>query len=192
LLAGCGSGPAAIRPPSFEPDEAAAEAVTLYDSNGDGQLEKSEWSKSPALAVSIDIYDTERDSSLSAAEIAAGLRRWQAGEMGATSLPFQVRYQGRGLEGATVHLIPEPFLAKSVKAASGTSGRGGRGYLGIAPADLPADAPRVPMVQPGLYRVEISHPSVPIPERYNSKTTLGIEVAQDRVDPGGVVWTLTK
>jgi len=61
----------------------------------------------------------------------------------------------------------------------------------MASEDRPADAPPRPLVQPGLYRVEITHPSITIPARYNVKTTLGLEVASYTITPAGSVWELT-
>ena len=75
-------------------------------------------------------------------------------------------------------LIPEDFFGGAIKPATGTSGPGGRGYLGVAPEDLPENTTSLPLTQPGLYRVEITHPSVRIPAKYNTETTLGIEVAE--------------
>jgi hypothetical protein len=38
---------------------------------------------------------------------------------------------------------------------------------------------RIKAVQQGLYRVEITHDSVTIPDKYNTATTLGLEVSFD-------------
>ena len=189
---GCSGAPRRIHPPAIDAAEAAATALEAYDSNGDGQLQAQEMKACPAFVESLKAYDTNTDGALSAEEIEHGIDRWQAQKMGATSLAFQVKWNGRGLEGAIVKLIPEKFLGEDVKPASGTTRGSGRGYLGIAAEDLPSGAPRVPIVQPGLYRVEITHPSVPIPAKYNSSSTLGVEVAVDRLTPQGLVWALTK
>jgi hypothetical protein len=190
MVAGCSGQPAGVEPPSFDTGKVATAAVAQYDKDGNGQLEQGEWQASGALAGSIEVYDTNGDMVLSREEIAAGLARWQKGEMGARPLPFQVKLGGRPLEGADVKLIPEEFFAGAIKPASGTSGAGGRGYLGLSEADRPKNAPQLPLTQPGLYRVEITHPRQKIPAKYNTESTLGIEVADDRIDPRGVVWDL--
>jgi hypothetical protein len=190
LLAGCSGQPSALSPPSFDSGKVASAAIAQYDKNGNGSLEKAEWQASGALAGSITIYDTNGDNVLDSAEVTAGLARWQQGEMGARPLPFQVKLGGRPLEGAEVKLIPEAFFGGAIKPASGTSGPGGRGYLGLAEADRPKNAPKLPLTQPGLYRVEIIHPTTKVPAKYNTESTLGIEVADDRIDPRGVVWEL--
>ena len=89
-------------------------------------------------------------------------------------------------------MTPEPFLEGAIAPATGEAKRGGNGFLGMAREDLPHNAPNLPLVQPGLYRVEITHPSQQIPPKYNSSTKLGLEVAQDSIMPEGVVWALTK
>lgn len=192
LDSGCNSGPGKFYPPSIDSGQAASEAVRIYDRDGDGQLNKAEWSACPAFCDAINIYDTNSDQVLTTQEIAAGIARWQRGEMGATTLPFQVTLGGHGLEGAIVHLVPEKFFGEAIKPATGIAGRGGRGFLGVAKTDMPPNAPTVPLVQPGLYRVEITHPQVKIPAKYNSQTTLGLEVAMDRLTPQGVVWALSE
>lgn len=78
-----------------------------------------------------------------------------------------------------------------MKPAAGRSTTGGRGVLGMAPEDAPADGPKMPIVQPGLYRVEITHPSVKLPAKYNSTTAFGLEVANYTLTPAGVVWELS-
>jgi hypothetical protein len=47
------------------------------------------------------------------------------------------------------------------------------------------------VIQPGLYRVEITHPTVNVPAKYNSESTLGIEAAIAGQNPAGVTWSLT-
>jgi hypothetical protein len=192
LLTGCGGQPRRLLPPDVDPDAAAAMVMDLYDGNDNGVLDPLELRACPALAGSLDKYDGDANGALTAEEIAHGIERWRSGQTGVLSLPFQVLWAGQALEGAQVRLVPEECLGDEVLPAVGTAGPGGRGFIGIEPNLLPAGAPRVPLVQPGLYRVEITHPNVSLPEKYNTHTTLGIEVASDRLSPAGVVWTLTK
>jgi len=192
VISGCGKQPRRLRPPDVDPAAAAATALERYDANHNQVLDPLELQACPALAGSLDKYDGDADGVLAAEEIAQGIDRWRSGQTGALSLPFQVKWAGLALEGAQVRLVPEGFLGDGVLPAVGTAGPGGRGFIGIEPALLPKGAPRVPLVQPGLYRVEITHPTVSLPEKYNTHTTLGIEVATDRLSPAGAVWALTK
>lgn len=189
LASGCG-GPTRLLPPEVSADGAAETALETYDENGDGSLAPGELVKCPGLAHVLPEYDANRDGSLTKEEISLGISRWSEGKMGAASWPFQVRFNGRALEGAQVKIVPESFLGGAIKPASGTAAQGGHGTLGMAMDDLPANAPRRPLVQPGLYRVEITHPSVSIPAKFNAETTLGLEVSSYTLSPQGTVWDL--
>lgn len=188
---GCSGKPGRVTPPRVDADGAAAAAIVEFDKNNDQQLAVDELAASPELTHALQSYDADKDGRLSQAEIAAGIRRWSEGSMGATVWPFQVTMNGRALEGAEVTIIPAAFLGDAIEPASGVSAQGGRGSLGIALEALPANAPKRPIVQPGLYRVEITHPSTPIPAKYNTTTKLGLEVASDTISPSGSVWALT-
>lgn len=190
LTVGCSGAPGRLSPPKVSADAAADEALAASDKNQDGNLAKDELEKFPGLAHAFKGYDADGSGQLSRDEIAAGIRVWSEGRMGMTSWPFQLRFNGRPLEGAQVKLIPESYLNGAVLPASGESGPGGQGSLGIAMEDLPANAPKRPLIQPGLYRVEITHPTTSIPAKYNTESTLGLEVAGHTVNPGGTVWDL--
>jgi hypothetical protein len=191
IISGCNSGPGAIRPPSVDPDDAATAAIEENDRNGDGMLSQDEWSASPVLAAVAEQYDTSSDRTLGAEEIAEGIRYWQEGPVGARAVPFKLTFNGRPLAGATVRLVPAKFLGEAVKAASGESGPTGSGKLRLPAEDLPKNAPNMALMQPGLYSIEITHPSVKIPAKYNSQTTLGIEISGSNPGPQGVTWSLS-
>lgn len=189
--AGCSGKPGRVAPPRVDSDAAAATAIGEFDKNGDQQLDAAELVASPPLAHVLSKYDANGDGLLSQAELAAGIRGWAEASMGATLWPFQVTFNGRPLEGAEVKIIPAPFLGDAIQPASGVTAQGGRGALGIALDALPANAPKRPIVQPGLYRVEITHPTTAIPAKYNTATTLGLEVANDTFSPSGSIWALS-
>jgi hypothetical protein len=131
------------------------------------------------------------DGFLESGELHQGIEAWQNTGVGARPVPFRVDLNGRALAGASVRLIPAPFLGDAVKPASGESGPGGGGSLSMSAEDMPSNAPKMPLVQPGLYNVEITHPTTEVPAKYNSQTTLGIEITSGNPGPEGVVWTLT-
>jgi hypothetical protein len=190
LTAGCSGGPGTIHPPDVDADAAAEQAVELHDRNGDGQLAKDEWSASPALAAAAASYDKNADGALSLQEITGGIAGWEQSSVGARAVPFTILWNGRPLSGATVRLVPAPFFDGALKGASGQSGPRGTGQLDMAAEDRPRNAPDIPLMQPGLYQVEITHPSVKIPEKYNSQTTLGIEITGTNPGPEGITWSL--
>lgn len=191
LSAGCSGRPGAIRPPNVDADDAAEAAIEQHDRNGDGQLAKDEWSASPVLASIAKRFDTSGDAVLDAGEISNGLAAWQLSGIGVRSVPFTVTLDGRPLGGAIVRLIPADFFDGAIKPATGQASPTGGGLLGMAPEDMPPNAPKMALVQPGLYRVEITHPSKRMPAKYNTETTLGIEISSGNPGPEGAVWRLT-
>jgi hypothetical protein len=190
VTAGCSGRPGAVRPPDVDSSGAASRAIEEFDRNGDGKLSTEEWAASPALNASSKTYDANSDGVLESDEIEQGIESWQSTGVGARPVPFKVQLDGRGLAGAQVRLVPAPFLGGSVKPAAGESGPGGGGSLSLAPEDMPRNAPKMPLVQPGLYAVEITHPTAKIPAKYNSETTFGMEVSSASPGPEGVVWNL--
>lgn len=191
ILIGCSSRPGRIATPRVDADDSAREAIELYDSNRDGQIDESELAASPPLLDALPAYDANKDGSLSQAELVAGMQSWSQRGIGAMSLPFVVRLDGRPLQGAQVKLTPAPFLGGAVQAAGGTADGLGTGSLEIAAAERPAGFPKnLPVMQPGLYLVQITHPTASIPAAYNSATTLGLEAGVAGQNPAGVVWEL--
>ena len=184
LVSGCG-GLSELKPPQVNADEAADAAIEAYDSDGDSKLSETELAKLPALTVKG--ADKDGDSQVSAEEIAARIRLWSEGETGIMSFYCMVTLDGRPLEGAEVKLDPEPFLGDAVKPASGVT-RSDGAILKIDPALLPEEDRYLRGVQPGLYKVRITHPSQKIAPRYNTATMLGQEIV-----PGttGGTYTLT-
>jgi hypothetical protein len=191
FVGGCSNGPAAIRPPKVNASSAASAAIEQFDHNGDGQLSKEEWSTSPALAAVASGYDKNADGVLTADEIKAGVAAWQQSGVGARAVSFVVTLDGHALAGATVRLVPAPFLGDVIKEASAGTNAGGAGQLSVKPEDRPKNAPNIALMQPGLYSVVITHPSVKIPPKYNTETTLGIEITSSNPGPEGVKWSLS-
>jgi hypothetical protein len=190
-FAGCSRGPGAIRPPKVNATSAAAAAIEKFDRNGDGKLTKDEWQASPELAAAATQYDKNADGQLTADEIAAGISAWQQAGVGVRSVPFDVRFNDKPLVGATVRLVPASFLGDGVKAAFAQTNSGGSGQFNMKPEDRPPNAPNMPLMQPGLYLVEITHPTIKIPAKYNTATTLGIEITSSNPGLEGVKWSLS-
>jgi hypothetical protein len=189
---GCSGRPGSVGTPDVDPESAAELAVEEYDKNGDSQLSSDELAACPALKDAQAAYDVDANGSLSQQEIAGGIAQWEKRGMGAIVLPFTVVLDGRPLGDAQVKLTPVPFLGDAVKPATGIADGRGAGALNMAPEDRPANLPKnVPAIQPGLYTVEITHPTTRVPAKYNSATTLGLEAAIAGQNPSGVTWSLT-
>jgi hypothetical protein len=191
LLSGCSDAPGRIATPGIDARHAAEQAFTLYDWDTDGQLNSEELKVSPPLLDAAAAYDTNRDGLLSREELVAGIESWKRRGIGAMALPFTVRLDGRPLQGAEVKLTPAPFLDGAIASASGTADEMGSGSLQIT-GDRPTNVPaNLPVIQPGLYLVEITHPTIPVPEVYNKASTLGVEAGIAGQNPSGVVWELS-
>ena len=187
VVSGCQpSGGSAIRPPSVDPAGAAAAAITAHDADGDGKLSEAELASVPGLLASIAVYDTDGDKSLSADEISMRLESMVSSGVGLLGCRCTVLVGGQPLPGATVRLLPEEFLGGAVLAAEGVTDRDGSATLAVDDSKLPEDQRGLASMQPGVYRVEITHPDRTIPERYNSQTTLGHEVHPAARDTGAL------
>jgi hypothetical protein len=192
VVMGCSGRPGRVSTPNVDPDGAAELAIQEYDRNADGQLDENELAACPSLLDAQPVYDTDKNGSLSQAEIATGIGSWEKRGIGAVQLEFTVRLDGRPLSDAEVKLVPAPFLGDAVNPATGFADAGGSGSLNMADEDRPANAPKnLAVIQPGLYNVEITHPTRKVPAKYNSNTTLGLEAAIAGQNPAGVTWSLT-
>jgi len=187
LLSGCGVGGDTLTAPTYSPDTAAQQAINEYDANKDGLLDAKELERCPSLKQALDSIDRNGDKRLSAEEIAARIQSYQDSQVGLMATGCHVSMDGKPLSGATVTYVPEKFMGSSIRPASGTSDEHGAVALVVA-------GERLPGVQPGLYRVEISKKDAGgqemIPARYNQNTSLGIEVTprkKSRGAGGGVI-----
>jgi len=192
VVAGCSGRPGRVSTPDVDPEGAAELAIEEYDRNTDGQLNAEELKASPPLVDALPAYDADRNGSLSQEEIAAGISHWSQRGIGAMALAFTVRLDGRPLEGAEIKLIPATFLGDAIKPASGVADRTGSGSLAMSAEDRPSNVPRnLPLVQPGLYSVQITHPTRKVPAKFNTATTLGLEAGVAGQNPNGISWNLT-
>lgn len=180
-FAGCGGESLWIEPPEISAKGSAEEAMKLYDTDGDGQLNASELEAAPGLRAAIKTLDTDGDAQVSQIEITDRILAWQKYKAGLTSIMCDVTLNGQPLEGATVTFIPESFLGDDIKTASGVTTRHGAVSPTIPKENRPT--PEAPSgLQFGLYRVQISklkNGKETIPAKYNTETILGQQVATD-------------
>jgi len=175
LVAGCSSGPSALRPPELDPAAAAEEALSMYDTNQDGKLDSEELKSCPGLLAAIKSYDVDNDGMISQEEIAARLAKFVERGIALSRLSATVKLDKRPLAEATIRLVPEPYLGEEIMVATGTTRGRGSASMAVPDADLPENQKGIRGIHGGTYRVEITHPSVEIPEKYNTQTTLGYE-----------------
>lgn len=196
-LVGCSNAPSRVTAPGIS-GSAAADAIAKYDKNGDGALDDEELKAVPALSKDYGTgdasvagaksrFDKNSDGNITADEISARINEWVDSKVGLLQFSLQVTLDGRPLEGATVTLVPEEFLGTSIKTASGVTDSTGRANTAIAAEDLQANETGLSGMRVGVYKVQITHPSTNIPAKYNTETTIGVEVAQDDPESGRLV-----
>ena len=175
-------GPAAVNPPlrrilppKIDAAAAGAEAIKLYDTNHDGKLSGEELDKCPGVKAAIDQIDPSGKGEITADMIAARIKQWQASKVARMPMICRVLHDGQPLAGAEVKFVPEKFLGKHLKPATGVTNDYGVAMVSIATKG-PSDPPGI---APGLYRVEITKAGEKIPAKYNTDTILGQEAAQD-------------
>jgi len=175
LIAGCSGGPERVKAPKIDLDAAATQAMELYDIDHDGKLSEKELAKCPGVLITLAGYDTNKDKSIDAEEFHAHLDNLLGDRIGATQLMANVSFQGKPLSGASVVFEPEPYLGTDIQPAHGTTTNAGTADLAIPPEKAPAALKNFKLIQYGTYKVRITHPSIAIPAKYNTDTTLGYE-----------------
>lgn len=163
-LTGCTpGGRSGIDIPSVDAESAAEKALNLYDKDANGWLDKTELTACPGILGAIERYDTDRNNRISGEEIAARLAALFSSGVGLTPVSCNVVLGGQPLSGAKLRFSPDPFLEGALKPATGTTDDQGRVNIAIPDDQLPSDQHGLRAMQPGVYRVEIEHPSVKHP-----------------------------
>lgn len=174
-LVGCSGRPSRITPPDIDPESAADEAIGLYDADKDGSLNDAELEECPAMLAELMSYDKDANGSVSRDEIAARITALRKHGVGLTRVNCNVSMNGRGLDKAAVQFEPEPYLGQEIKAAHGITNERGVAQMAIPAEELPADQRDLKAIHYGTYKVRITHPTIKLPARYNTQTTLGYE-----------------
>ncbi len=181
VLAGCGGGPGRIDVPGFSPSGNASQAMSLYDSDGDGFIAGEELDKAPELKAALATLDTDGDQKVSEAEIEARIQSWIDSKVGLTGCRCVVTLDGRPVKDAIVTFEPVEYLKGAIQPARGTTNIQGQANIKIPKDKRPSpDSP--PGLQTGLYLIKVSKlegGNEIIPARYNAETILGQQVAKD-------------
>jgi hypothetical protein len=174
-LTGCSRGPGRVTPPKIDPERAATEAIRLYDTDKDGSLNAAEIAKCPGMLAEIKSYDHDGNGLVSREEIMARIQDLRKHGIGLTRLNCDVTVNGRGLKDATIEFEPEPYLGEEIQSARGLTDADGVAQMAIPEDKLPADQQGLKGIHYGTYKVRITHPKVKLPAKYNVETTLGYE-----------------
>ena len=174
-LIGCSRGPARFEAPEVDPVAAGANAMELYDANGDATLDKEELQQCPAILAKLPAWDMDGNGSVDQQEVEKHVAALFRSGTGGTKLRCGITYKGRPLSGATITMEPEPFLGGNVQTATGVTDGSGGTQLGIPPEFTPEHLRRIKTVHYGVFKIRVTHPTISIPDKYNAKTELGYE-----------------
>lgn len=170
---GCFGAKESVGAPELDAPKMTDDAMALCDADGDGFITSTEVKASPALKFAMDDIDLDGDGKLSRDELKERFDIYVTTATGLKSVSLFVRRgskNGDGLVGATVRLVPEPFMADYIEEAEGEVIDPSNGMVEIM--TLPPN----PGVRVGMYRVEIESDDMKVKAKYNTETTLGIEV----------------
>jgi hypothetical protein len=149
-------------------------AMEQYDTDKDGKVAGDELQAAASLQAALKNLDTNGDLAVSAEEVTARIQDWQDSKIGLMPVACTITFQGKPLADAVVVFEPESFLGETLEACEGKTNQYGRANLRI-----PSSERKLPGGAPGLYKIKITSPNAQIPEKYNTQTVLGAEIAND-------------
>jgi hypothetical protein len=186
LLVGCSSTPGRVEMADIDPDDAAAQAMSTYDTNKDGKLADNELKAVPGIFKWKTLYDADGDGAVSEAEIVTRIEKWQTDQLAFCTVGANVKLNGKPVKGVEVTLVPETYLGPSLKPARGVTNRRGNAVLSVASEDIPeaikARGVSATGAYTGTYRIELKHANVKLPSISRDGRQLGEEVARDTID----------
>lgn len=183
FLTGCSGRPSRVNVAAIDPSDAADQAISTYDKDGDQQLSEVELREVPGILKWRQLYDLNSDKFVSAEEIAQRLEKWKADKLGFRSVSVSVRLDGRPLPNVEVSLAPEPYLGEGIRPATGKTNTFGNASLTVSTDDLPEAIKqrgiKISGIYPGTYKISLSHPSRKLPLVSRDGLPLGDEIALD-------------
>ena len=171
-MTGCSRSVPMTKGPGIAPDAVARNAVQQYDSKHLGHLDAEESRKSPAIMALRVELGLGPDAPLNEEQIAERARKWLQSRNPRLVPIVTVDLDGQPLDGATVTFQPEECMGPDYHPASATT-------VGQGQCVVSGDDPATPGLYLGLYRIQVSKVAngrETLPERYNSRTELGVEV----------------
>jgi hypothetical protein len=171
---GCTSHPKAVEAPAYDPQEFASFLLARCDADGNDSLIKSEAELAPGLLSRWSRYDADRDGMISRAELESHVQEWVDRGDGMASITCVVRLKNRQIGDVSVRLIPDEAFSGKIHSAETVSHPKFPSFLSI-PAEYkhPAHA-KLAGMQYGLYRVEVTHPSLNLVPSADSR---GVDVS---------------
>jgi len=129
--------------------------LAAYDADDSGVIDAAELAASPALGDFLSAYDSDGDGGISQAELVARFDALFLRGAEVISLSCTVTDDRRPVADATVKFIPEKFLGDALLPASGVTDAQGVARMAVDKSQLPEDMQGQPLMQVGIYRVEV-------------------------------------
>jgi hypothetical protein len=130
------------------------------DADGSNSLIKSEAEQAPGLLSRWSRYDADKDGAISRAELESHVQEWVDRGDGIASITCVVRLKNRQIGDVSVRLIPDDALSETIHAAATVSHPKFASFLSIPPEYKHPSHAKLAGMQYGLYRVEVTHPSL--------------------------------
>jgi hypothetical protein len=169
-LIGCSSRPAAISIPKWSPENFTGTILERLDKSGDSQLDQRELAAAPGLAFGVRFIDKNGDGKLGRDELIERFAMYRDSRVGLMPGELRITYNGQPLADADVRLVPEFFLEDIIEPATGATHGDG-----VVRPSVPDQ--RTPLMRIGYYRVEVRSNKRPLPAKFNSQTTIGVELS---------------
>jgi hypothetical protein len=177
ICLGCSGKPGSLPPVDVDIPQLTRQLMETYDKDTNGSLSRAELA---SFAPAAEWSQALRKQEVSSVDLEQYLTRVFDRRIGLVSAACVVKRKGQVLAGAEVRLVPIPPLSDVLPTGQGVTDAHG-GVMFSAPREkLPAATQRVEGVMPpGLYLVEVTHPNIKIPEKYNKRTEIGLELSSD-------------
>lgn len=157
---GCSSRPPAVEIPQYDPQAFADSLLKRFDTDGNQALSKTEAASAPGLIAAWRRYDANQDESIARQELEARAQQWLDRGEGTSSIMCVVRLAGSQIGDVQVTLVPDESVADATKLAKAVSRKERPSHLSIPPELKPEAHRNFSGMNFGLYRVEISHPTM--------------------------------
>lgn len=158
-LVGCGGGQA-LKVPDYDPPGFAQRVLEQLDADSDGVVSREEAVGIPGIAAAWDRYDLDSSGSVSGEELQTRAQQWVDRDVAIAIVGCKVKLDKSELVDVAVCLIPEEVHAGEVLPAKAVSKHGRNGYFCLDEEHRGNDQRYRRGNQLGLFRIELSHPSM--------------------------------
>jgi hypothetical protein len=179
---GCTTHPRAVKPPKYDAQAFASALLQRCDADGDDSLNKQEAEGAPGILSGWSKYDTNGNGAVSRDELQARVEHWSSLGDGLIPITCDLRLRGRRIGNVQVKLVPDEAFDGVVQPAMTISDPNRATFLSIPPDLKLPEHSKLTGMQYGLFRVEVSHPSMNLVPAAESR---GVDIGP--VDQGAPV-----